>query len=270
MGLPDLSPRHLFEVELQNRAYTLEYALSESDLVEAKKLDDLVFAGHQGISMEELHEIAEHGAVILLRDLQGKLIGESQVITSPISQHPHLEEDQAFDYGTAIHPDYQNMGIAQLLFKAQEKVAIEAGKSRNTLTVRLENAKSIRGRFKCGYQIVDYSQDYYGPLEKDGARLFMEKNHVNTSSTLSSETMLKMITDEKLVYINNKTVDQAVNENHPFLCMEVVVGDTVDFDAHLIISKVLPTKKYIGVALIKPEELSINLDQSSLLVLKHV
>ncbi len=270
MSLPDLSSRHLFEVELKNKAYTLEYAMSESDLVEAKKLDDLVFAGHQGISMDELHEIAEHGAVILLRDLQGKLIGESQVITSPISEHPHLEADQAFDYGTAIHPDYQNMGIAQFLFKAQEKVAIEAGKSRNTLTVRLENAKSIRGRFKSGYQIVGYSQDYYGPLEKDGARLFMEKNHVNTHPIFTSGGMLEMITDNKLVYVNNKTADQAISENHPFLCMDVVVGDTVDFGAHSIVSKVLLTKKYVGVALLKPEELSLDLNKPSLLVLKHV
>lgn len=257
-------------LEILNNKYFLESAKSQQQLVEAKALDDLAFGPHLGISMEELIEIVNHGAVLLLKDLDGKLIAESQVITSPISQHTILEQDEAYNYGTAVHPDYQNKGIAQILFNAQETVAIKAGKSRNTLTARLENAQSLRGRFKAGYQIVGYDANRYGPFEQGGARLVMEKHHFCPTEVFSPQILIEMFLKKDILYIDKNNIDQAIERNSPFLALSVAIGDNIDFEAHEIISKTLVSKKYMGVGLLKSTELYGNTNQPSVLILKHV
>src|SRR3989344_7096288 len=103
------------QVELNGHGYFLETAKTWQDLDDAKALDDLAFDSHMGVTIEEMVEIMNNGAILLLRNQYDELVGESQVITSPISAHPNLEPDEAYDYGTAIHPDVQNLGLAQNL-----------------------------------------------------------------------------------------------------------------------------------------------------------
>ncbi len=158
---------------------TVEVAKTEADLQEAKILDDLAFGvgpGIIGISLEELREIQQAGAVLLLRMAGLGLIAESQIVTAPIAGAPQFKSDEAFCYGTAVHPNHQGKGLAQVMFEAQELVAKEAGKEKMIMTVRVENVPSIRAILKAGYLITGYDPNHYGSVASGGARLWMSKN----------------------------------------------------------------------------------------------
>lgn len=246
----------------------LEIADSQKQLVEAKALDDLAFGGHLGISMEELFEITANGAVLLLRNQQGSLTGETQVITSPVSQHPKLQLDEAYNYGTAVHPDHQNKGLSQILFKGQEQVAIKAGKTKNTLTVRLENAQSLRGRFKLGYRVTGYNPDYYGPFSEGGARLIMEKIHSQTNIYPSAALMSKLAVDGKVLIVDQHNIDNAIQNGAGHIGIMIKIGDQIDFTAHPLVASVFGTNKFVGIGLLKPDEFN-SPQGESLLVLEH-
>src|SRR3990167_2667431 len=98
----------------------LRLATSRRDLEHAKKVDDISFGNHHGVSIDELIEISEIGAVILLLD--GKtIIGESQVLLSPTRALGYrMRPREAFYHGTAVHPDHQQRGFGALLAQAQE------------------------------------------------------------------------------------------------------------------------------------------------------
>lgn len=146
------------------------------DLACVKILDDLAFAEHQGITMEELEQLLEHGAIFLLLDPNSKIIGESQVLLQTIPEIPHqLSPDEAYYYGTGIHPDCQGNGYGGLLADKQDEFAIREGKRVARLTLRVENYPSMKLRIDKGFLIVDYLPEFYGPAELDGARVLMTK-----------------------------------------------------------------------------------------------
>ena len=260
--------KKLLEVGLLNVVHLIEIAQTEEQLAEAKALDDLAFGPHLGVTMEELTEIMNHGAVLLLRDAQGQLIGESQVITSPTSQHQSLASDEAYNYGTAVHPALQNHGIAQILFRGQELVALEAGKTKNTLTARLENAPSLRGRFKSGYQVTGYDPNYYGSLEEGGARLIMEKNHLNQHKVFTPESLVNMATNGDVLIVDQENIEKAIQNAQSFIGIVINSGDQNDLTAHKLVAKIFDTDKFIGIGLLKPNELDIS-QTASFLILQH-
>ena len=260
--------KHL-EVHILGNEVRVEIAETEEQMMEAKVLDDLVFSAHLGITVEELTEIMNHGRLLLLRDSGGKLIGESQVITSPISQHPYLDPDEAYNYGTAIAPERQNGGVAQILFKAQEMVALEAGKTRSTLTVRLENGQSIKSRFKAGFQVVGYDPERYGAVEKDGARLIMEKNLLNPETVPSSEELRVKISGGEITIANQENIDQLLQTRASFLGVPVRAGDEVDLNAHFLVGKICNNSNYRGIGSLKANDLWGGEPNLGLLILKH-
>lgn len=263
--------QRFLEVSHLGGLHRLEVAQSVCQLEEAKILDDLVFGKHLGITMDELINIMNNGAVLLLRDSSGKLIGESQVITSPILQHTELAEDEAYNYGTAISPELQNNGTAQILFKGQEIIAKEAGKSRSTLTVRLENAQSIRGRFKAGFQVVGYDPTHYGSVEQDGARLIMEKHFFEEKrEVFDTYTLLDMIADGNVVFLDDKNIDRTLDSGQDLIGVYVNSGDVVDLKSHNLILKIFSTQEYIGIGLLKSTEINAYQQNASLLIFKKI
>ena len=261
--------QRFLEVSHLGGLHRLEVAQSVCQLEEAKKLDDLVFGKHLGITMDELTEIMNHGAVLLLRNSFGRLIGESQVITSPTSQHTALAEDEAYNYGTAVHPELQNNGVAQILFKGQDIIAQEAGKSRSTLTVRLENAQSLRGRFKAGFHIVGYDPNYYGSIEEDGARIIMEKHFFEEKrEVFDTDTLIDIIADGKIVFLDDKNIDKIIETGQDLIGVYIKSGDTVDLEGHRLISKIFETGNYLGIGLLKSSDINLYQQNTMLLIFK--
>lgn len=258
------------EVNILGENIEVQIAQTESEMMEAKALDDLVFSAHLGITTEELVEIMNHGRLLLLRDSDGKLIGESQVITSPIPQHPHLESDEAYNYGTAVLPEKQNGGVAQVLFKAQEMVALEAGKKRSTLTVRLENAQSVSARFKAGFQVVGYDAQKYGPMEKDGARLIMEKNLLNPRLNPSREVLNAEVSSGNIKLVNEENIEGLLEIAPSQLGVVVQGGDMVDLKAHALVDRIFKNSQYKGIGYLKPNSTEGEEEKLGLFVLKNL
>lgn len=257
----------LIHIEYGGMPYTLKIAETEEELREVKALDDLAFEGQMGISMEELEEIQRHGAVIMLKDQYGRLVGETQVITSPMGHHPNMASDEAYNYGTAIDPNQQSAGLGQLLFRAQEIIAKQAGKNRSTLTVRLENAKSIRGRFKAGYHVVAYDPDCY-PEEENSARLVMEKHHeepleVHDPDVLSNEFRF----GDGAMLVMRHNVELVLTPEPKIVGVPVKAGDEKDIHAHEVLAVLAENTDILGVGLLHPREIDI-ISEHSVLVLR--
>lgn len=254
-GVINLSDKSGLLIEHRGMNHQVYFA-SKNDIPEIKALDDLAFGigtanAHQGVSPQELEHIIDNGAIALLRSPEGTLIAESQIITSPIREHPSLDLGEAYLYGTAIHPAFQHHGLAQPLFFVQEHVARAAGKQSVGLTARVENMKSVRARLKFGFQIVDYSPTEYGPAEEDGARLILKKalNGPNVPMDITE-------TAAKIMCGHIPLVDCA-NDLKAFgtemLAVKVIAGDKVFLPAHAIISIVLQNG-YRGVGVLKASE----------------
>ena len=156
-----------------------------------KELDDLAFAGHQGITIEELSQVIQKGAIILGWNQEDELIAESQVIFSKIDGCADFPEDAAYCYGTAIHPNYQSQGLGLTMAQEQERCARENGCSKLYMTIRVENYPSISMRMKMGSLITGYDPLYYGDNPKSDARLIVSKDlKMSRSSTVFSNDVL--------------------------------------------------------------------------------
>jgi ribosomal protein S18 acetylase RimI-like enzyme len=162
-----------------SKGHKLFFQIAETDgeLLEAKRLDDLAFGEHHGISMDELVKVREFGAVILLRlENTNLLVGESQIIFHPIEELPYqFSHPVGFCYGTGIRPDYQRCGLGKILANQQETLAWTRGKNELQLTVRVENYASLKMRMDLGFEIFDYQPDFYGSEIETCSRVFMKK-----------------------------------------------------------------------------------------------
>lgn len=154
--------------------YIVEIIKGEDAIKEAKDLDDLVFKNHQGISIEEMNAISEHGGLIGIRNSVNELIAEAQIIFYSIPSVIELEKGTGLCYGSAVHPSYRKLGLGQVLMKAKIQLAVDKGFKKLTLSVRPENAPAILLWQKFGFSIYGYDSAYFGS-EDTGGRLLMEK-----------------------------------------------------------------------------------------------
>jgi ribosomal protein S18 acetylase RimI-like enzyme len=235
-------------------------------LTKVKALDDLVFGvgpGIVGISMDELVHITQHGAVFALVSPMYGMIAETQVITSPIEEHPTMGEGEAYDYGTAVHPQFQDMGVGQQMYAKQEAFAKQNGKSFLTLTIRVENAASIRARVKSGFVITGYDPTCYGPTEEGGARLWLTKqiDHPHIFSPMEFGDALQ----KGILPIFGHDTSLA-----PDTCaVGVQPGLSVDYEAHHHIAQLI-SQGYQGVGMLKPDEIPRLHGQMALIFQKHL
>ena len=207
---------------LQTDTYTLRLA-AENDLAAVKQLDDLAFGVHKGISLEELQQIVVHGAVILLFTADGQLIGESQVLLSPVDFLPYeLSSDEAFYYGTARHPHMRKQGIGAILAEAQDCFARSMGKQQATLTVRVENLASLQLRLKRGFLIHTYLPAFYPGEAGTGARLVLTKR-----LDVAVEPAFTNITETAVSFVDEQ-IDLLVHDRIRGLLANGYVGYAVD------------------------------------------
>ncbi len=235
---------------------TVEKMTDPSDLMQVKQLDDLAFGvgpGIVGISMEELEHISQHGAVFAYTSPMG-MLAETQVITEPIPEHPCLEKNEAYCYGTAVRPDMQDMGLGQLMYALQEQWAKDHNKEQLTLTVRVENAASLRARLKFGFVITGYDPTCYGPFEEGGARLWMTKYIAHPGVFEPEKLAASMLAH---------TLSQDV------MVIPVQFGLGNDLAAHAAIQSLI-SDGYIGVGLLKPSELSCPNKNGALIFQKNI
>lgn len=255
-----LSPKELADAVLskidipeEQKGFQLITGTS-ADISQVKELDDLAFGQHHGISEAELQEIINNGFVILLKDPEGNLIGEAQLITKQTPDLKYqLADNEAYAYGTAIHPETQGKGLGQLTGKAQRLLAKEAGKEVVVLTVRAENVASLKSRFKQGFKITNFDPEYYGKIEDGGSRVIM-KGNVDQDQTSEKELL-------ELVKSNSIPTFSGQNFNEDLLAVPVTFGNEVDMSANQQIDALIKTG-YKGVWVFKNGEISEEGDNS--------
>lgn len=152
----------------------VEILRDENSIREAKVLDDLIFKDHQGITLDEISAIAKQDGLLGIKNSEGSLVAEAQIIFNSIPGVCYLDPGSALCYGSAVHPLYRRLGLGKTLMKAKEKLALDRNKQRLILTVRPENAPAILLWQKCGFRIYGYDPTYFGD-GPDGGRLLMEK-----------------------------------------------------------------------------------------------
>ena len=177
------------KIDISEKSFLIEICQNENELAVIKKLDELVFSAHQGISDALLHSIFEQGGLLVYK-INNQIVGESQVLIASAAGQKTENNTTALFYGTAVLPEFRGQHIGEALAMAQEKVAVSNGKTRALLSVRPENAASICLRMKLGFTITSWQADYYG-----SGRLIMEKDVVAqaVSSSSSSGKFVKSI-----------------------------------------------------------------------------
>lgn len=157
--------------------YDVRTATSDADITNIKAIDDMAFAGHRGISVEELYKVREHGALLILYHVStGDVVGEAQFLFKPIPEIPHhFEHPIGYCYGIAIRPGFQGKGLGKILMQKVWEIATAHELEEVHLSVRVENERSLRLMFGQGYRIVEYRKDFYGPNKIEGPRLIMSK-----------------------------------------------------------------------------------------------
>lgn len=185
------------KIDISGNTFLIEICHNENELPEIKKLDDLIFSKHQGISTELLQAIFEQGGLLVYK-IKDRIVGESQVRFETAAGQTIENERTALFYGTAVLPEFRGQHIGEALAKAQEKVAVSNGKSRALLSVRPENAASISLRMKLGFAITSWQAGYYG-----SGRLILEKD-LSTQAISSPRVPGKVVKSILL-----KTGDQA-------------------------------------------------------------
>lgn len=189
------------------------------DINAIKKLDDLAFKGHKGITTEEIENIINAGAILLLWTGNDKLIGQSQVLLKPFDGCPEFPENLAYCYGTGIHPEFQGKGFGGKLAEQQERYAKEAKCDGLFLTARPENYASVAMRLRQNFLVTGYHPNYYGPNPETAARISMTKMFDNSYHVLAP-------------------LDQ--------MFVGVKFGDDFDQDAHNVIQQLI-SDGYVGV-----------------------
>ncbi|MFH1188293.1 MAG: GNAT family N-acetyltransferase [bacterium] len=148
------------------------------ELPEVKAVDDCAFGNHHGISMEELHTLYHRGKIIILVEKEtGKIIGETQVLFTPINELPYqFDHHVAYCYGIGVLPEYQRQGFGKILMNAHDTWAKQEGLKESHMTIRAENYPSIKLMIDVGYHIFGYDPTFYGKNIETDARLLLRKS----------------------------------------------------------------------------------------------
>ena len=195
----------MIDVQYQTRLAT------KDDIQQIKELDDLSFGSHQGVSIEELNQVIDNGAIVLLFD-GDRLVGESQLITQTFPGSPAFPMDTAYFYGTGVHPDFQGKNIGKLLTAEQEKFAVNQGKTKFLLTIRVENYPSLKLRMASGFKIIGYDKAYYGSNYPEDARVLLIKDIGIQNSTPASYKKIPVVFTGNHDQLAHEKIDQAIKD----------------------------------------------------------
>lgn len=256
----------LVQVKHGERIVKVFIARSDADLDDALRLDNRYFTGPQEITFDELKTLRQFGDVMLVRhEVTGEVLGVTQILYRSIpTQEVRMHE--AFSYGTA------GRGVGQILYKAQEVLAREAGKHRIRCTVRVENTETIRAQFKAGYRIVAYDPTRYGPLETGGGRLIMEKDLINETYPFLPTQLAEQVRAGAVQQVDSlEQLATLLDERPDQLGVHVYNRDENVIETHRVIQAIMEAN-YVGIGVLQAGEVEYRVvDQTrKLLVFQRI
>ena len=237
------------QVGHKGQLYRVEFARTESELAAVKALDDQYFPPEQQLTNDELRIMPQCGHVLYFREKpKAPMLGACQILFQSITRQ-EVRMHEAFSFGTV------GRGFGQILYKAQEIVAREAGKKLIRSTVRLENTESIRSHLKSGYRITEYDPTRYGLTEEGGARLIMVKDLINEQLPFRPDLIAPKVINGDIPILSDPSKAPELLANQPFrLGIFVKNIAKVNLEIHQLLQAVMQ-EGYTGIALILPMEI---------------
>ncbi len=245
----DAQGRPYVRVKHNDQFFRVNFAKTAAELSEVKALDDRYYSGAQQLTEEELRILPKCGHVLFYRHPKsGEMVAACQILFQSISRQ-EVRMNEAFSFGTV------GRGYGQILYKAQEVVAREAGKQLIRATVRVENTEAIRAQLKSGYRIIEYDPTRYGLTEEGGARLVMSKDLVNEYLPFRPKRKANEVLEGKIpILTSRKSVEKALKNDAFRVGVYVWNEERIRLNSHRLIQQVMQSG-YIGVALLLPEEI---------------
>jgi ribosomal protein S18 acetylase RimI-like enzyme len=157
--------------------WTIE-RVAAAQIPEVWALERRLAGAHACSTLDQAHLMYEHGALLAIRNDDGAMIAEAQLITERIPESRraltcHLPDQAGYFEGFAVDPAHRGRGHGAALVVAAGEVIRAAGKRESWATARVENGPSIRDLTRAGYRIIGYSDTYYADTDREGARLVL-------------------------------------------------------------------------------------------------
>lgn len=249
LGQNGISHINIIHNKLQ-RVVTLAHDIQELEQVTDF---DTSIIGHQRITVPQLIDVQKCGAVLLLRNQNTEPLSESQVILSPSPEYPFVEPDEVFCSGLAIKPGLERQEYLQIMLKAQEVLAREAGKNKIGIDVEITNLQDIRTLLNTGFRIVartDYS-DHSSTHNDDNIR--MEKDLKAEPLPFNPRNQSERIKSQiSSVIFNSEQLSIAIDNKSPEIGISISQQGSKS-TSKLLIQRALDAR-YVGTGILFPSE----------------
>lgn len=272
--LHEVSPTHPIEgpfgytsIQIRHKGelYHVGIARAVDELNQVAALDNRTFGQHRRINTERLADIRDEGYVLTLKNPQGELVAQSQILLNPSPEYPDLCPDEARLMGTSVADTERGKGYAQVMMKAQETIALEAGKTHLTMSVRPENAESIRVRQHMGYRIVGFESDANGigcfTMEKDFHTKPLPFTPDKQADRVRNGAIAVLTSPEQLAAYEATKINELSAQE---IAVSICSGDKIDRNARNLAAMLLK-KGYQGTGILRPDEYGAT-DGKSLLI----
>ncbi len=180
---------------IQKKEYAVRLAQTDKDIADVKNLNDLVFDGKRGATLEELHKIKRHGFILILYNTKTKkIVGEAQFLLSSIPEIPYkFNSSIGYCHSLSIHPDFQARGFGKILMEKGWSIVISGGVKELHLSIRLENYPSLKLMFGQGFQIIGCRKSFLSPNKTKSSRLILAKKRTSLIKQHAPTKFVKII-----------------------------------------------------------------------------
>lgn len=153
------------EAAYQQRLSALQlsaHLATREDVAELMALRDAQFSVPNSYSTHWLYHLLEQGTCLLLRNATGQLVGYKFEATYAQPQGGSI----SFTAGTAVHRDYNGLGLGKLLIGYSHLLALQKGATHNQGIIDIVNYRSVANFINAfGGVFIAFEPDFkgYGP-----------------------------------------------------------------------------------------------------------
>lgn len=261
-GIPGIQIRHA------GGLVKVKIARSQEELTQVRLMIAEAVASDQGTGFEELLHISHAGRVLMVESDDGLVAAVGPILTMAIQEHLGLATDEARCWDIVVRPGEEDKDYVQILSKAQEVVAREAGKRRMTLTLRFHDARSISARLRAGFRVVGVvgcEAAPAGAVKPRETRLLMEKSLVDEPVPCDPVIQAEQVKAGLTPRVIRSQVETLLATQPPEIALRAPARNAVNTDTLYLAERVL-TAGYVGTGLLAATEYDANGMGESLLI----
>lgn len=169
--------------------YAVTVAYDVHELEQVVSFDTSII-GRQRVTIPQLESVQNCGAVLLLKDQNTEPLSALQVVLSSSPKYPYVKSDEAFCSGLAVKPGLERDGYLQIMLKAQEVLAREAGKNIIGINIDVTDIQNIKTLMQTGFRIVPSTEDTRNSIAYNPNEIRLEKDL--TAEPLPSNPLIQL------------------------------------------------------------------------------